>query len=187
MDFYFPFNAGGSTRTVADTTNASTSGDSRGAEVEFSIVPATNLTLTLNYTRAETDALQAPNPYVTGNPLATVLPLFAPKNAGSAAIDYRLPLGPRALRLHVDGNWSDGYYTSEIEQTKVDKSFIVNTRLALPELPLNELGATAEFAMWARNLLDEEHLFYKSQSASLGSYGIFNDPRSYGIEARIRF
>lgn len=187
MDFYYPLTEDGSTRTVSDTTNATTSGDSRGVEVEFSIVPATNLTLSVNYTLTDIDALQAPNPYVTGNTPTTVLPLYAPKNAGSAAIDYRLPLGGRGLRLHVDGNWSDGYYTSETEQTKTDKSFIVNARLALLELPMNELGATAEFALWARNLLDEEHLFYKSQSASLGTYGIFNDPRTYGVEARISF
>jgi iron complex outermembrane receptor protein len=54
-------------------------------------------------------------------------------------------------------------------------------------LPVDSLGATAEVALWARNLLDEEHLFYKSVSSTLGTYGIFNDPRTYGLEARLRF
>ncbi|MET0282174.1 MAG: TonB-dependent receptor [Steroidobacteraceae bacterium] len=187
MDFYFPFGVGGSPRTVSDTTNARTKGKSRGGEFEFSIVPVSNLTLGLNYTLTDIDALRAPNPYVAGNPLATVLPLYAPKKAGSVTVDYRVPMGASALKFHVDGNWSDGYYTSEIEQTLTDSSFVVNARVALVELPLNELGATAEFALWARNLLDEEHLQHKSTSASLGTYGIFNDPRTYGIEARIRF
>jgi iron complex outermembrane receptor protein len=187
MDFFFPFTVGGSPRTVSDTTNATTDGESRGAEVEFSIVPVSNLTVSLNYTLTKIDALQAPNPYVNGNPLSTVLPLYAPKNAGSAAIDYRLPLGSSTLKFHVDGNWSDGYYTSEIEQTETDPSLVVNARIALADLPLNSTGTTVEFALWSRNLLDEEHLFYKSNSATLGTYGIFNDPRTYGIEARVPF
>ena len=119
--------------------------------------------------------------------MVTVFPLYAPKNAGSLAVDYLLPLGAAALKFHVDGNWSDGFYTSEIEQTLTDSSFVVNARVALIDVPLNGTGATAEFALWSRNLLDEQHLFYKSSSTSLGTYGIFNDPRTFGAEISIRF
>ena len=186
MDFYLPL-APGQTRTVSDTTNASTDGTSRGAELEIGVMPVDNLTVSLNYAYTDIDALKAPNPYVEGNPQVTVLPLYAPKNAGSLAVDYLLPLNAAALKFHVDGNWSDGFYTSEIEQTLTDRSFIVNARIALVDVPLNASGATAEFALWSRNLLDEQHLFYKSHSASLGTYGIFNDPRTFGAEISIRF
>jgi iron complex outermembrane recepter protein len=187
MDFFFPLVVGGSQRTVADTTNATTDGKSRGAEVEILAVPVDNLTVGLNYTLTKADPLLAPNPYVTGNPLTRVLPLYAPKHAGSASIDYAFSLGAARLKFHISGNWADGAYTSEIEQTLTDSSFVVNSRLALTDLPLDSLGATAELALWARNLLDEEHLFYKSVSSTLGTYGIFNDPRTYGVEARLRF
>lgn len=186
MDFILPL-ALGQTRTVSNTTNAATDGKSRGAEVEFSVVPADNLTLSLNYAYTKADAIEAPNPYIDGNPLVTVLPLYAPKNAGSVGIDYLIPFNASALKLHLDGNWSDGYYTSETEQTLTDSSFVVNARIALLDVPLSNSGATAEFSLWARNLLDEEHLFYKSVSASLGTYGIFNDPRTFGLDATIRF
>jgi iron complex outermembrane receptor protein len=187
MDFFFPLVVGGSQRTVADTTNATTDGKSRGAEVEILAVPVDNLTVGLNYTLTKADPLLAPNPYVTGNPLTRVLPLYASKHAGSASIDYAFSLGAARLKFHISGNWADGAYTSEIEQTLTDSSFVVNSRLALTDLPLDSLGATAELALWARNLLDEEHLFYKSVSSTLGTYGIFNDPRTYGVEARLRF
>ena len=186
MDFYLPL-APGQTRTTSDTTNASTEGKSEGAELEFSIMPLDGLTLSLDYAYTKADTLQAPNPYVTGNPLVTVLPLYAPENAGSVAIDYLLPVGASALKFHVDGNWSDGYYTSEIEQTLTDDSFVVNARVALIDVPMGNSGASAEFSLWSRNLLDEEHLFYTSNSAALGSYGIFNDPRTYGFDVAIRF
>jgi iron complex outermembrane receptor protein len=188
MDFYYPFTVGGSPRTVSDTTNASTEGKSRGAEVEFSIMPVDNLTLGLNYAYTKIDTLSAPNPYAPGLAPTLVLPLYAPKNAGSVSADYLIPLGWSDLRMHIDGNWSDGYYTSEIEQTLTDKSFVVNARVALADVKLGQAGATAEFSLWARNLLDEEHLFYKSASASTGTtFGIFNDPRTFGFDARVRF
>jgi iron complex outermembrane receptor protein len=188
MDFYYPFTVGGSPRTVSDTTNAGTKGKSRGAEVEFTVMPIDDLTLGLNYAYTSIDPLQAPNPYAPNLAPAKVLPLYAPKNAGSLSIDYLLPLEWAGLRLHLDGNWSDGYYTSEIEQTLTDNSFVVNARVALADIELGRNGASAEFSLWARNLLDEEHLFYKSASASTGTtFGIFNDPRSFGLDARVRF
>ncbi|MBN6149274.1 TonB-dependent receptor [Xanthomonas sp. AmX2] len=186
MDFYLPLGPG-QTRTVSDTTNASTDGKSKGAELELSVMPLDGLTLSLDYAYTKADPLSAPNPYVAGNPLVTVLPLYAPENAGSVGIDYLLPLGASALKFHLDGNWSDGYYTSEVEQTLTDSSFVVNARLALIDVPMGGSGATAEFSLWSRNLLDEEHLFYTSNTASLGTYGIFNDPRTFGLDVAIRF
>ena len=187
MDFFFPLTVGGSQRTVSDTTNASTEGTSQGAELEVLALPAENLTVGLNYSYTKTDSISAPNPYVAGNPLARILPLYAPENAGSASIDYLAKLGSAGLKFHVSGNWSEGVYTSEIEQTRTDESFIVNARLSLVDLALPALDATGEVSLWSRNLLDEQHVNYKSINASLGTYGTFNEPRTYGIEARLRF
>lgn len=187
MDFFFPFVVGGSQRTVSDTTNATTEGKSKGLEVEIMAVPVDNLTVGFNYTRLTADPILAPNPYVTGNPLARVLPLYAPRNAGSASIDYAISLGESRLKMHLSGSWADGAYTSELEQTLTDKSVSMNARLSLVDLALPQLGATGEVSVWSRNLLDEEYLFYKSVSSTLGTYGIFNEPRTYGLELRLRF
>lgn len=187
MDFFFPLVVGGSQRTVSDTTNATTDGSSQGAELELLALPVDNLTLGVNYIRLKADPLFAPNPYVTGNPSTRILPLYAPRNAGSASIDYAVPVGAARLKFHVSGSWADGSYTSEVEQTLTDDSFLVNARISLVDLPLPSSDATAELALWSRNLLDEAYLFYKSVSSTLGTYGIFNEPRTYGLEARIRF
>lgn len=186
MDFFLPL-AVGQTRTVSNTTNAGSDGKSRGAEIEFSVMPVSNLTVSLNYAYTIADAIKAPNPYTESSQLVTVLPLYAPRNAGSVGIDYLVPIDASAVRFHLDGNWSDGFYTSETEQTATDKSFVVNGRIALVDVAINRTGATAEFSVWARNLFNEQHLFYKSRSASLGTYGIFNDPRTFGIEATVHF
>ncbi len=188
MDFSLPFDPNsGETRTTMVTTNALTNGKSRGAELEFSVMPVDNLTLGLNYAYTKIDAQTAVDPFGAGVEV-TVKPLLAPKNAGSASIDYLLPFANfSALKFHLDGNWSDGYYTSEYDQMLTDSSFVVNARVALVDVPLNTTGSTIAFSLWARNLLDEEHLFYKLNSSALGQTGIFNDPRTYGFDVTVNF
>jgi iron complex outermembrane receptor protein len=169
------------------TTNALSNGRSRGAELEFNVVPVDNLTVGLNYAYTRIDAQRAVDPFGAGVQV-TVQPLLAPKNAGSLSLDYLVPFANfAALKFHLDGNWSDGYYTSEYDQMLTDSSFIVNARVALIDVPLNSTGATLAVSLWARNLLDEQHLFYKLNNASLGQSGIFNDPRTYGLDVTVNF
>ncbi|WP_066091518.1 TonB-dependent receptor [Xanthomonas massiliensis] len=188
IDFTLPFDPNsGETRTTMVTTNALSTGTSRGAELEFSVMPADNLTLGLNYAYTKIDALTAVDPFGAGVEV-TVQPLLAPKNAGTVSLDYLVPFANfSGLKFHLDGNWSDGFYTSEYDQTLTDSSFVVNARVALIDVPLNSTGSTIAFSLWARNLLDEEHLFYKLNSAALGQTGIFNDPRTYGVDVTVHF
>ncbi len=188
MDFSLPFDPNsGETRTTMITTNALSNGKSRGAELEFNVVPMDNLTVGLNYAYTKIDAQHAVDPFGAGVEV-TVQPLLAPRNAGSLSLDYLVPFANfSALKFHLDGNWSDGYYTSEYDQMLTDSSFVVNARAALIDVPLNNNGATLAVSLWARNLLDEEHLFYKINSVPLGQSGIFNDPRTYGADVTIRF
>ncbi len=188
MDFSLPFDPNsGETRTTMVTTNALSNGTSRGAELEFNVMPVDNLTVGLNYAYTRIDAQSAVDPFGAGVQV-TVQPLLAPKNAGSVSLDYLVPFANfSALKFHLDGNWSDGYYTSEYDQMLTDSSFIVNARVALIDVPLNSTGSTMAVSLWARNLLDEEHLFYKLNNASLGQSGIFNDPRTYGLDVTVTF
>lgn len=188
MDFSLPFDPNsGETRTTMVTTNALGDGRSRGAELEFNVMPVDNLTLALNYAYTKIDAQTAVDPFGAGVQV-TVQPLLAPKNAGSLAIDYLVPFANfSALKFHVDGNWSDGFYTSEYDQMLTDRSFVVNARVALVDVPMNSIGTTMSFSLWARNLLDEQHLFYKLNSPALGQTGIFNDPRTFGLDVAINF
>ncbi len=42
-------------------------------------------------------------------------------------------------------------------------------------------------ALWARNLFNEQHLFYTSVSPTSGTSGFFNEPRTFGGEINFRF
>lgn len=188
MDFTLPFDPNsGETRTTMVTTNAKGSTKSRGAELEFSIMPLDNLTVGFTHAYTDIDSLTTQDPFGAGVEV-TVQPLLAPRHASSLAVDYWVPFAnAAALKFHVDGNWSDGFYTSEYDQMLTDSSFVVNARVALVDMPLNADGASLDISLWARNLLDEEHLFYKLNNASLGQSGIFNDPRTYGLELAVHF
>ncbi|MBQ1497228.1 MAG: TonB-dependent receptor [Sphingomonas sp.] len=188
-DVQIDFNAviPGSNRGTLETTNTAGKGRISGFEAELTVMPVANLTLSGTYTRQHIRLPEAPNPFVAGNPLVPVYPIFAPKNSASGSIDYRLPMGAATLVAHLDGNYASSQYSSTSDPTKSDPSFIVNGRLALTDIALDEGAARLELSLWARNLLDRQYLYLRNTSAALGTYGIFNDPRTYGLTGTVRF
>ncbi|CAN7214451.1 TonB-dependent receptor [Phenylobacterium sp. LjRoot219] len=173
----------GNNRTTQETTN-SASGTTKGVEIDGSIQPVDGLTLSASYAYTDIELSDAFNPFT--NSIATVYPTYAPKNAASISADYERPAFGALLRAHLDGNYSDGQYSTPSDPTLSDDSFIVNGRLALSDIRLTD-AATLEVSLWSRNLFDEEHLFVKSFSSALGAYGIFNDPRTFGVEAKLQY
>ena len=177
----------GSNRGTLETTNTDGAGRIKGIEADLTIAPARGLTLTGSYAYNKVRLPEAPNPFVTGNPLVVVYPLYAPLNSASGAIDYTLPVGGMALAAHIDANYADSQYTSSADRTKSETSFIVNGRLSLADISLGAGETMLGVSVWSRNLLNEQHLFLRNFSAALGTYGIFNEPRTYGVEATLRF
>ncbi|MDR3510606.1 MAG: TonB-dependent receptor [Caulobacteraceae bacterium] len=171
-------------RGTLETTNAAT-GRSQGVEADFTIEPVQGLTFSASYAYTDMTLSQAFNPFT--NTMAKVYPLYTPKQSGSLAMDYERPLTAATFSLHLDANLSDGQYTSTTDPTLSDKSFIVNGRVALGDIRMADSGARVQVSLWARNLLDEQHAFLKNYSAALGTYGIFNEPRTFGVEGRVRF
>lgn len=54
---------------------------------------------------------------------------------------------------------------------------------------MNDSGALLTLSPWARNLLDEAHIYRRSNAnrAVLGDYANFNAPRTFGVEAALPF
>ena len=84
-------------------------------------------------------------------------------------------------------NMSGGQYTSSTDPTVSDKSTIVNGRLALSDIAMSGSTARLQVSLWSRNLLNEQHAFLKNFSSALGTYAIFNEPRTFGVEANVKF
>ena len=171
-------------RGTLETTNAAT-GKTKGVEADFAIQPIDGLTVSGSYTYTRVTLSKAFNPFT--NAQATVYPLYTPRQAASLAVDYERSLGFATFTAHADADAADGQYTSTTDPTVSDKSLIVNARLALGDIRVADAGGVLQLSLWARNLLNEQHTFLKNTNASLGVYGIYNEPRTFGAEANMKF
>jgi iron complex outermembrane receptor protein len=63
----------------------------------------------------------------------------------------------------------------------------VNSRIAVADIAVGQGDAKVTFAFWARNVFNEQHLFYKALSPTSGLNGFFNEPRTLGGEMNVRF
>lgn len=191
-------------RTTSETTNAPGTSRIKGLEVDFTLAPVEGLTLNASYALAKVNIPATANPFpqsIGGGVFAVIpfpVPIYAvytPENAASASIDYEIPAKGFKVVAHLDANYADGYYANYSDpgfsntigqvtafQPKGDSGFIVNARLALADIEVGSLGQKFTVAAWARNLLNEQHAFYRSFSTTSGGTGIFNEPRTYGIE-----
>ena len=186
IDFVAP-NINNTNRTTVETVNAPGRGTIKGIEIDATLAPVRGLTLSASYAYTDAKLPVAANPFLNGA-LQTVYVVYTPKNAASGSIDFEQGLGFATLRAHLDASIADGTHTQAGEDTLTDSSFVVNGRLALGEIGLSG-GGELEMALWSRNLFDEQHTFLKSRAAyaAIGAYGIYNEPRTYGIEATVRF
>ncbi len=93
------------------------------------------------------------------------------------------------MKFHLDANYSSSAYTFDNEAVKADASFIVNGRLSLADISMGDGGQKVTIAAWARNLLDEQHIYRRSNAngSALGDYANFNAPRTWGIDATVNF
>lgn len=208
VDFVRPYETGGirTTRTTLSTVNAPGKGGLHGVEAELTVNPLEGLTFSASYAYQYVRIPASVNPYpnaagVTSTIAVPTYQTYTPKHSGSGSIDYELPLNGFTVSAHIDGNYDGGYYSSaadpkyvglgnaaNIYQPKTDKAFIVNSRLAIGDINLGgSTGAKMTIAFWARNLFNEQHLFYKTLSPTSGTSGFFNEPRTFGGEMNIRF
>ena len=221
VDISFIQNAAGSNVNVLNTINAPGITKIRGFEADLTVRPFEGLTLSASYAYTDTEIPRVPITYrnpvtilptlLVPNPINTTTVdqrfyiVFTPRNAASGAIDYELPVGRSGaeLRFHLDANYAQATQAFDQFATKADSSFIVNGRVALADIKMNSDESRLTVSLWARNLLDEQHIFRRDPSNSLpgaptssvttgsinnvlGDYGNFNAPRTFGIEAAFK-
>jgi iron complex outermembrane receptor protein len=185
IDFIKPTTPG-STRGTIETTNAEGNGRTKGIEADLAVTPVQGLTLSASYAYTDARLPHAPNPYQDGA-LTTVYTIYTPKNAASGAIDYAVPVSDSTLRFHLDGNYSGPQYSSASDATMTDSSFIVNGRVSLGDIRMTNGGPSLELAVWSRNLFNEAHTFVENAASPGAYYAIFNEPRTVGVEATVKF
>ena len=139
--------------------------------------------------------------------------VFTPRNAASGAIDYSVPVNDDGakLRLHVDANYAQATQAFDQFATKADSSFIVNGRISIADISNGIGGSRMTLSLWGRNVFNYQYVFRRDPSNSipavqtsqvagvpnivaignvggvLGDYGNYNAPRTFGIEASVKF
>ena len=200
FNFFIP-QTNGTVRNTLETVNAIGTTKIRGIEADLTIRPVEGLSMNLSYAYTYTkvpparntvqEALNATLPVPITTPVfQTVFILYTPENALSGSIDYDVPIGGSGtlLRFHVDANYSDPVHTFVSETTLTDKSFLVNGRISLSDIPMGAGGQKLTVALWGRNLFNEEHIYRRSAAnTTLGDYANYNAPRTFGIEGTINF
>jgi iron complex outermembrane receptor protein len=192
-------------RHYEETANAPGTSEIKGLEADLTVRPLDGLQLSASYAYTDIQVPPTPNPFLPGKPLFQVYTVFTPKHAASGAIDYEVPVGfaGAAVRLHLDANYAGRQYSFQAEPVRTESSFIVNGRIALTDIALNDAETKLQVSLWARNLFDEAHIYRRSAANSspvidsvtgipsyngvLGDYGNFNPPRTFGIEATVAF
>jgi iron complex outermembrane receptor protein len=166
------------------------------------VQPVTGLTLTAGYAYTHTEI--PPVLIASTGVYQNFYIVFTPRNAANGAIDYTMPLGNMDLKFHLDGNYSQATQTFDQFATKNDPAFIANARIALANIKVSDTNMLT-ISAWARNLFDEQYVYRRDPSNSLpgaptsstatsgsignvlGDYGNFNAPRTYGMEASVKF
>jgi iron complex outermembrane receptor protein len=179
--------ANGSTRNTLETINAPGTTKIRGIEVEGTARLAEGLTVNGSYAYTDTKIPPTANPF-TGV-VQPVFIVFTPRNAASGGVDYSVPVGGVTARFHMDANYAQATQTFDQFALKADSSFIVNGRFSLADIDMGNNGTKLTVSVWSRNLFNEQHIYRidPSNRTTLGDYANFNEPRTYGVEASVRF
>ena len=182
----------------------------RGFEAELTVRPVEGLTLNASYAYTYTRIPLIPITAVVGTASTTVLQRFyipfTPRNAASGAVDYDVPIGGGTthVRFHIDGNYAQATQAFDQFATRAGESLIFNGRISVADISMGSGGQKLSVGLWGRNLFDEQHIFREDPSNSLpgapttslttgsinnilGDYGNFNAPRTFGIDATVKF
>jgi iron complex outermembrane receptor protein len=188
-------------RTTTETTNAPGAGSLKGAEFDLQVAPIDGLTLSASYAYNDVQIPATINPFRQSNGQLITVPIpiyqvYTPKSSASVSMDYDMPFNGMKIVTHLDANYDSGYYANytdvaydpvtravTVAQPMGDSAIVVNGRLALADIQSSVGKATV--SLWARNLLNEEHLFYKSLSPTAGLAGFYNEPRTFGVQVKL--
>ncbi|HEY4545260.1 MAG TPA: TonB-dependent receptor [Pedomonas sp.] len=162
----------------------------KGVEIDVTAVLSPDLTVTLGYALTDWNASTDRNPF-TGQVQPSVLN-YSPRHAATAALDYEFPpFSFGALSAHVNATYSSSFYTQGSDNPKTGEYLMLNGRLTLGALALGAGGPDVSVSLWAKNITNAQWETYQFALRGPGVTNAvlahFNEPRTYGIEARVKF
>lgn len=172
-----------------------------GFEIDQTIVPTENLTVTLSYVYTDPEYKNWKDP-VSGVDLSSTPFPFTPEHAASISAAYTYPLDQAgSLRFVVGANYQDDIWISSlltsaqiatipdnILPTAQQSSYwLYDASVSWDEV----MGGPVDITAFIKNISDEEYSvggIQLYQSASVGfNTKVFGDPRTYGLQLRYKF
>lgn len=175
--------AGVGSGTVLSLTNA---GKVTSQGVEFDISAALSQGLQLSFNAAFTSARF--DEFKNGGGVGIdyddhYLP-FAPQEGYFVALDYKRPLvGKWESYLHLDYGYTDGYFSNpnNLPDNEIPSRDLSNARIGV------HYGESWNISFWVKNITDDTSLRQKSLSFLGVPRGVYNPPRTYGLELKYQF
>ena len=167
-----------------ETVNAPEKRKIKGIEADITLVPVRGLSLSANY--VYTDAPPTPVRNIFTGEIEQTSSAFTPKHAASFSADYVFPaFSFGQLRAYVGLDTAGNYIPNGTVDVKADKALLLNGRLTLGDIDLG--GGTLEVALWGKNLTNATYNLFDFRIPRRTTATLYNEPRSYGLEARVRF
>jgi len=156
----------------------------QGLELDLLAAITENFQFGINYAYLDYEITNAVFPDGSDRTDSTVL-VWAPEHAYSIVADYSLPLGNLGeLKAHLDYSWQDDQYAlanTDQGDVIVEDFGLLNGRISLDYVEM--LGGEWQFALWAKNLTDEDTANYLIGQTST----TYLQPRTYGVDLRLRY
>lgn len=167
-----------------ETVNAPEKRHIKGVEADITLVPVRGLSLAVNY--VYTDAPPTPVRNIFTGVIEETFSAFTPKHSASFSADYAFPaFSFGQLRAHVGLDTAGNYIPNGTVDVKADKALLLNGRLSLGEIALG--GGEMEIAVWGKNLTNTTYNLLDFRIPGRVTATFYNEPRTYGLEARMKF
>jgi iron complex outermembrane receptor protein len=167
------------TRNTLETLNAPGVTKINGFEIDGQFALTDNLQVRAAYTYTDTQVPDTTNPF-TGE-LQSVFIVFTPKNVYNVGVDHSKYFSKFILKTHFDMSKTDAAHAFSEYALMNDAHTIANASVSLEDFEVGDGIARLQF--WVRNLTNEAYVYRRDpiSNSSLGVYGNFNAPRTYGV------
>ena len=185
VDFINPANP-----SNIETLNAPKSTTIKGAEFDLTARLAPGLTFTGSYVFMDWEAAVDRNPF--SNAIQRGGVTYTPRHSITAAIDHEFePFDGMTLSTHLDTVYSSSFYTGGITSPKTGSYAMLNGRVTLGDIELGSDSVKLAVSLWGKNLTNTQWEVFQFNVAGPGLANLtntyWNEPRTYGVEARVTF
>jgi iron complex outermembrane receptor protein len=168
---------------VLSLTNAGKA-TTQGLEVDIKAALSDSLTLTLNSAVTEAKFDDFKNGGGLGLDYDNNYLPYAPKHAYYLALDYSKPLFTQMeMYAHIDYSYTGDYFSNPNNSlnNSIASYYVTNARLGV------NISTEWDVSLWVKNLTDETNLRQSSVSFMGVWRGLYNPPRTYGLELKYHF